>query len=270
MHPLISLTEASVTRGGRRLVGPLSCRIERGRHLAVTGSNGSGKTTFLRLLRGEIPPDGGGGRVYDFGQGARHSVVGLRQRIGMVSADMQDFYYLHARRVTGREVVLAGFFDTPILYEEATPAQEAATEEVLVALGLGELAGRELGTLSTGQVRKLLVARGLASGPDILLLDECLDGLDVAARTEVLELLDLAAERTTLVCAAHRVGDLPDCIRDAVVFEEGVITACGARDDALRTLRGNRAGDGGLRPAGGPGSLGVRVSGAHGQRVRGC
>ena len=155
----------------------------------------------------------------------------------MVSADMQDFYYLHARRVIGREVVLAGFFDTPILYEEATPAQEAAAEEILVSLGLGELAGRELGTLSTGQVRKLLVARGLASGPDILLLDECLDGLDVAARTEVLELLELAAERTTLVCAAHRVGDLPDCIRDAVVFEEGVITASGARDNALRTLQ---------------------------------
>jgi len=237
MHPLISLTGVTVTRGGRRLVGPLSCTINRDRHLAVAGVNGSGKTTFLRLLRGEILPDAGGERVYDFGRGPQHSVVGLRRRISMVSADMQDFYFLHARRATGRDVVLAGFFDTPILYEETTPEQEAAADETIERLGITDLASRELGTLSTGQVRKLLVARGLAPGPDILLLDECLDGLDKAGRAEVLELLEQAGERATLVCAAHRAGDLPDCVREALVLEGGVIVSEGPRDEAEGLLR---------------------------------
>lgn len=203
----------------------------------MAGANGAGKTTFLRLLRGEIPPDGGGERVYDFGRGQQRSVLGLRQHIGMVSADMQEFYFLYARHVSGRDVVLAGFFDTPILYEAATSEQKAAADELFVQLGIADLADCELGALSTGQVRKLLVARGLAPGPDILLLDECLDGLDRASRAEVLELLERAGERTTLVCAAHREGDLPDCVREAVVLEGGVIAAQGLREEAVRRLR---------------------------------
>lgn len=237
MHPLISLSNVTVTRGGRRLVGPLSWQLERTAHTAVVGANGSGKTTFLRLLRGELLPDSGGERAYDFGDGEQRSVLGLRQRIGMVSADMQDFYALHTPRIPGRNVILAGFFDTPILYEDPTPEQEAAADAAIKLLGIEALAESELGTLSTGQVRKLLLARGLAPEPDVLLLDEYLDGLDINSRHEVLRLLDIAAERTTLICAAHRAGDLPDCVGRAVVIEGGQIVASGERDEALAGLR---------------------------------
>jgi len=237
MHTLISLTDVTVTRGGKILLGPLSWRLERGQHVAVTGFNGAGKTTFLRLVRGELLPDSGGERVYDFGYGEQHSVLGLRQRIGMVSVDMQDFYDLHAPHVVGRNVILAGFFDTPILYDKSTPEQEAATDEIIDLLGIHDLAESQLGTFSTGQVRKLLVARGLAPKPDVLLLDECLDGLDASSRGEVLRLLDMAGERTTLVCAAHRAGDLPECIAHAMILDQGVIVSEGGRDETLQTLQ---------------------------------
>ncbi|AMK11131.1 ATP-binding cassette domain-containing protein [Pseudodesulfovibrio indicus] len=237
MNPLISLIDVSVTRNNRRLLGPLTWNLERGRHTAVTGRNGAGKTTLLRLLRGELLPDPGGERVYDFGQGPQRSVLGLRQRIGLVSADMQEFYFLHTPRVKGRDVVLAGFFDTPILYDRATPEQEAAADEVVHRLGIRDLAEAELRTLSTGQVRKLLVARALASGPDVLLLDEPLDGLDTRSRAEVLNLLDLAGERTTLICAAHRAGDLPDCVAHALALDAGVVMAEGERSGAESVLR---------------------------------
>ncbi|MGE4420825.1 MAG: ATP-binding cassette domain-containing protein [Pseudodesulfovibrio sp.] len=236
MNPLVSLKDVSVTRSGRRLLGPVTWQLERGRHTAVTGRNGSGKTTLLRLLRGEITPDIGGERVYDFGEGPQRTVLGLRQRIGLVSADMQDFYFLHTPRVKGRDVVLAGFHDTPILYDRAEPEEEAAADAVIDRLGIRDLAESELRTLSTGQVRKLLVARALAPEPDVLLLDEALDGLDAASRAEVVELLDRAGERTTLVCAAHRAGDLPDCVRRALALDHGEVLAEGERDQAERAL----------------------------------
>ena len=236
MKPLIQLNNVSVTRNGRRLIKPFKWQLVRGEHVAVTGPNGSGKTTLLRILRGELMPDGGGERVYDFGDGPQHTVLGLRQRIGLVSADMQDFYFLHAARTPGRSVILAGFFDTPLLYEETTLAQETAADEIIDHLGIEDLAESEMGRLSTGQVRKLLIARALAPGPDIILLDECLEGLDTQSRAEVLALLDKAGKRSTLVCAAHRVGDLPDCITQALVLDAGSIKANGKREDALAEL----------------------------------
>ncbi|QGY38733.1 ATP-binding cassette domain-containing protein [Pseudodesulfovibrio cashew] len=240
MHSLISLDNASVTRAGIRLAGPLSLSLQRGRHLAVVGSNGSGKTTLLKLLRGDLPPDRGGKRVYDFGDGAQRSPAGLRQRIGLVSPDMQEFYALHAARATGRSVVLSGFYDTPLLYGQATPEQEAAADETIARLGIEDLAGSGMGSLSTGQVRKVLIARALAPNPDVLLLDECMEGLDAVSRGEVLTLLEAALERTTVVCAAHRIGDVPRGIECAEVMEAGLISLEGDRSVALERL-GDRA-----------------------------
>jgi len=237
MQSLINIENVSVTRAGRVLAGPLSLRIERGEHIAVTGANGSGKTTLLRLLRGEYLPDSGGKRVYDFGDGPQHSVLGLRQRIALVSADQQDFYLLHAARAEGRSVVLSGFFDTPLLYEKASAEQEAAADAIIDLLGIEGLVRSEMGALSTGQVRKLLIARALVTRPDVLLLDECLEGLDAVSRIEILALLEKAGELSTLVCAVHRVDDMPECVEQVVVLEGGRIVSEASRDEGLDSLR---------------------------------
>lgn len=236
MSPLITLSNAAVTRAGHRMVGPVSLAVSRGEHLALLGANGSGKTTLLRLLRGDMTPDSGGERIYDFGDGPQESVIGLRQRIAMVSADMQDFYSLHARRAPGRAVVLSGFFDTPLLYESVSPEQEAAAQAVINQLGISALADAGMGTLSTGQVRKLFIARALVGRPDVLLLDECLEGLDVPSRAEVLELLDGVAGHITLVVAAHRAEDVPSCVERSVLLEQGSIRKEGAPHELLPPL----------------------------------
>jgi molybdate transport system ATP-binding protein len=246
MHCLIELSDATVTRGAVRLLGPVSWRLLRGRHAGVIGQNGSGKTTLLRLLRGEIAPDQKAGqttgqatagpRVYDFGHGRQASPIGLRQRIGLVSSDMQDFYFLHARRATARSVILAGFYDTPLLYDEPGDARQDAAQATIDRLSINHLADREMGSLSTGQARMVLVARALAAGPDVLLLDECLEGLDATARRDVLALLDAASAHATLVCVAHRAGDLPDCVEHCTILDGGRATSGGDRRDALRGL----------------------------------
>lgn len=236
MNPLIYLDKASVSRGRMALAGPLSMMLNRGEHVALIGANGSGKTTLLKLLRGDILPDLGGRRVYDFGEGEQETVIGLRQRIGLVSADMQDFYTLNAHYTPGRAVILSGFFDTPLLYGDAMPDHEEAADEIIDLLDIHDLAEAEIGTLSTGQVRKLLIGRALAPNPDVLLLDECLEGLDINSRGEVLTLLEKIGGRTTMVCAAHRIGDVPVSIERTLVMDEGRIVREGDRKDAMDIL----------------------------------
>lgn len=224
---LIQLENVSVTRSGSCLLHVADWNLEPGMHWAICGVNGSGKSTFLRLLRGEITPDPGGGRFYDFGEGMQDSVLGLRHRIGLVSADMQDFYVLHGEKVTGREIILAGFFDTPLLYEAPEPEHERAGDVIISGLGLEDIAKMTAGSMSTGQLRRVLLARALAGGPDVLLLDECLEGLDTASREAVLNMVEQAATMTTLVIAAHSLEDLPSCMKRALVIESGKVWACG-------------------------------------------
>ncbi|WP_147820472.1 ABC transporter ATP-binding protein [Salidesulfovibrio onnuriiensis] len=235
-RPLILLSNASVTRSNRKLLRGLDWELERGEHWAVCGVNGAGKTTLLRLMRGEIAPDQDGERRYDFGEGAQETVLGLRHRIGIVSSDLQDFYVLHGGRATGREIVLAGFFDSTQLHEQPTVAQEVTADEVFKSLGIRGLAAMSAESMSTGQLRQVLIARALAWKPDVLLLDECLDGLDAAAREKMAALIDKAAEMTTLVVAAHHAEDLPACIGRALVLEDGAIVAQGGRGRALAHL----------------------------------
>lgn len=205
----IILDSACVTRNGVRLLDCVSFVLEPGCHTAVLGSNGAGKTTLLRVLRGEMPPDDPLSRLYETESGSQNDPLGLRDRIAMVSGDMQDFYEGPGRHARGRDIVLAGFYDSPLLYEVPTGEMCSRADEALSLMDALDLAETQAGSMSTGQLRRVLMARALAGEPEVLLLDECLDGLDEASRETAMTLLQRAAGHCTLVVAAHRDDDVP-------------------------------------------------------------
>lgn len=236
LPPLIRLAGASVTRGGALLLDSIDFRLEVGGRIAVLGQNGAGKTTLLRLLRGDISPDATtnceDARFYAFpGQdGPQATALGLRQRLALVSGDMQDLYARHEWAITGLEAVLTGFYDTPLLYAEPTAAERAKAQDSMKALGLEHLADRRMASLSSGQARAVLLARALCCTPDALFLDECLEGLDAPARHEFLAALDhiaTANPQLALLFCSHRTEELPACLTQALVLEAGRICAFG-------------------------------------------
>lgn len=271
--PLVRLSGASVSRGGERLLCGVDFRLEAGARWAVLGSNGAGKTTLLRLLRGDISPDlatssatntdtgtdtspdtspgslsqtspSTAPRVYNLpgAGGPQPSPLGLRQRLALVSGDMQDLYARNQWPTTGLEAVLSGFYDTALLYSRPSQAEREAALALLTDLGLEHLAARRMARLSTGQARSLLLARALVCKPDVLLLDECLEGLDAPARAAFLAVLDRAAEadaRLALLFSSHRAAErteLPACLRLALVLEGGRVIASGPLDEVLAQL----------------------------------
>lgn len=226
--PLIELRDARVTRGGRDLLSGIDFTLNRGGHRAVLGENGAGKTTLLRLLRGEIQPTSGA-RRYQLAPNDTPcpSPTGLRQRLPLVTPQNQHFYAGSGWRITGEQAVMTGFFDAWMLYALPDEALREAARRTLADLNSDQLADRLVAEMSTGELRRVLLARALAPKPDVLFLDEHLDGLDRAARRAVRQATELAAEHATLVVSAHRAEDLPEVVRQAVLLQGGRITADG-------------------------------------------
>jgi molybdate transport system ATP-binding protein len=229
--PLVTVEGADVVLAGRTRLAGVDLTLREGEHWAVLGGNGSGKTTLLQLLRGELWPFPRGRRVFHFLGAPQESPIGARERIALVSPEGQDAYARREWDLRVERVVLAGFTDGVYPPGEPTPAEEARVAEVPEALGVAALRGRSLLTLSTGERRRVLLARALAPRPRILLLDEATEGLDAASRAAfVAHLSAVARAGTTLVVATHRADEIAPEVNRVAIMEDGRIVRTGGRE----------------------------------------
>lgn len=177
--PLISVNELQIAFRGPPLLDNVSCQIEPGERIGLLGRNGAGKSTFLRILSGDVEPDSG---QVSFAAGAK------------VSWLSQDIPQGVSGRVT--DVVVQGFHATDPA--DAWQVEQRATQLISRMELPAEVA---FDSLSSGMKRRVLLARALASDPDVLLLDEPTNHLDVEAITWLEEFL--ARCRTTLIFVTH-------------------------------------------------------------------
>ena len=216
---LIELKKARVVLEGSAVFESLDFALQSGQSVSVTGENGAGKTTFLRLLGGDIWPVRAESRFYCFGDKPTWSPLRARQQIAFVSPLAQERVVRLSQdgadgergaRLSVRECLSTGLFDSFLLHQKPDKEQGAQVESMLARFSLDELANRELQTLSQGQLRRVLLARALVKGPRVVLLDEAASGLDAVARTELFGALEsLDQSGATFVFASHRPEELP-------------------------------------------------------------
>lgn len=235
---MIELDEATVVRGGATVLDRLTLTIPAGESTAIVGPNGSGKSTFIRLLtREEYPrPRPGAPPVRLFGE-STWDVFALRSRLGIVSASLHDSFTREddAGPLTGRDAVLSGFFASRGVYRRSvTSAMRERADAALDRMDASHLAARTLGTMSTGEARRVLIARALAPGPEALVLDEPTAGLDLVSRDRFLERLqDVVRDGTTVVLVTHRLDEIFPGIRRAVLLRAGRVLADGPTAEVL-------------------------------------
>lgn len=241
-QPLIALNNARIELDNRVILQNLNWQLNAGAHVAIVGANGSGKSTFLRCLAGQIWPRPVKSRVYGFGEIPTYTPLLARERIAHLSPEMQEKYVRQGLigaegergwELTAREVVLSGWFDSALLHQAPDEAQLQRADELLQQFDLGSLAKRSNATLSQGQLRRVLLARALVKAPQVLLLDEACSGLDVGARGALLEYIEALAcsGQTTLVMTTHRADELVPSIRAVCEIRNGTIarSVMGAR-----------------------------------------
>jgi iron complex transport system ATP-binding protein len=247
---ILELRDATVVLGDARVLDALTLTIASGEHTAILGPNGAGKSTLMKLLALELYPlasDGARGfsraepPVRIFGR-ERWDVFALRRRLGIVSADLHD-RFVHGSAdgagwsVRGLDAVLSGFFSSRGLFahQEITPAMHDAARTALERVGVAHLAEKPLDRMSTGEARRVLIARALVHGPSALVLDEPTRGLDIAARHRFLEdVRTLANEGVTILLVTHHVEEIIPEIGRVILLSRGRIAADGTKDAVLR------------------------------------
>ena len=231
---IVSIDDVSLFLPGdssqKHVLHNISWQVRRGAHCALLGPNGSGKSTLLRLMRGELWP--AKGRIQWHGpNGAEDSPLAGRAMTALVSPAQQENYQRQAWDLTGRDLLLTGFEDTPLVYTDSTALRRQAVDDMAARLDAEGLLDRTVPTFSQGQLRLLLLGRALLRGPTLLLLDECDEGLDERYRQIFFETLGEYASRCTVIMTAHRAANIPDwCTGRRYVRNGRLLTAPPAGD----------------------------------------
>lgn len=231
---LLDFENVSVRRGSTLALDGLTLRVETGEHVAILGPNGCGKSTLIKtILRECYPLAGGDSRMAILGQES-WNIFELRSTMGIVSNDLATAF---ARDITAAEAVLSGFFSSVGVHAHqhiTRPMREMAAE-ALERMEAGHLAGRWMDELSSGEARRVLIARALVHNPRVLLLDEPTTSLDIFAQHELRETLrSLAQAGLGIVLVTHHVPEIIPEIERVVLLRQGRVFEDGAKEDVLR------------------------------------
>jgi iron complex transport system ATP-binding protein len=238
MHsvPLIDFQNVTVRRGDRVALDGVTLSIAQGEHVAILGPNGSGKSTLIKVISRELYPvlksDPWSLRILDR---ERWHLFDLRNHLGIVS---NDWMQMCTRDYSGYEIVLSGFFGSVGIWpnHEVTPEMERKSHEVMELLEITHLAERNTNELSSGEGRRILIARALVHDPQALVLDEPTSSLDLHATHELREILrKLAANGISIIMVTHHLPDIIPEMRRVVLFRDGRVFCDGLKKQVLQS-----------------------------------
>ncbi|MFF7944504.1 metal ABC transporter ATP-binding protein [Nocardia gamkensis] len=224
--PAIEVRGVTVRYGEVPALENVDLTVDAGRVCGLIGMNGSGKSTLFKTIMGIARPDRGTVRI-DGGAPVTARRAGI---LGYVpqSEDVDWTFPLSVR-----DVVMTGRYGRLGITRRARKADRDAVAQALERVELTDLADRQIGRLSGGQRKRAFVARGLAQGATVLLLDEPFAGVDKRSEATITALLrELAADGATILVSTHDLHALPGLADEAVLLMRTVL-AQGSPDAVL-------------------------------------
>jgi iron complex transport system ATP-binding protein len=230
---VLKVQNASVVRGERTILGPLTWSVSEGERWVVLGPNGAGKSTLFSLAGSLIHPTKGEVEILESQMG-RTDVFELRPRIGMTSATIVE---LIPEDESVLDVVMTSAYAIVGRWQEPYDLwDESRALSLLTILGVRDLRERTFGTLSEGEKKRVQIARALMPNPELLLLDEPAAGLDLGGREDLLRRLNaLAADPLSpaTIIVTHHVEEIPQGSTHCLLLNDGLVVAQGAIDTVL-------------------------------------
>lgn len=234
---LLDFRNLRVMRGQKVALDDFSLRIAADEHVAILGPNGCGKSTLIKTIMRECYPVAReGSSMCILGQDT-WDVFKLRPALGIVSNDLMLSCTGDA---SGRDVVLSGFFSSTAIYPNhaVDPEQRAMAEAALAQVNISHLGDRPVCEMSSGEARRVLIARALVHKPRALLFDEPCNSLDLAAQQNLRHTMStLARAGTAIILVTHELADVVPEIQRVVLMNRGRIVSDGPKEEILRVER---------------------------------
>ena len=206
--PLFDVKNLNFIVRGQTILQNISFEIFSGEYIAIIGPNGGGKTTLTRMLLGLEKPTSGtikilGKKLKDFHEW--HKIGYVPQRASHVDANFP---------ATAQDIVNMGRIATRGIFAGLTKEDKSVVHDAMVKMDILDLRDKMIGTLSGGQRQRVMIARALASSPEVLILDEPNTGVDVASQQRFYKLLAKLnkEEGLTILFITHDIGVIADDI----------------------------------------------------------
>jgi zinc transport system ATP-binding protein len=225
-EPVISLREVTASLGARPVLRGIDLTVDRGEVVALLGANGSGKSTTVRAVVGQVPLTGGELELF----GAPLRRFRDWQRVGYVP---QRSTAASGVPATVREVVSSGRLGRRRLWPLAA-GDRAAVDRALELVGMAERGKDSVNQLSGGQHQRVLIARALAAEPELLIMDEPLTGVDLRSQAVLATALrETVGQGTSVLLVLHELGPLQPLIDRSVQLRDGRVEHVYGKSDPL-------------------------------------
>ena len=241
---LLHYEGVTFVRNGEAILQGVDWHVNTGENWALLGLNGAGKSTLLGMIMAYTCATRGEVRVlgHTFGRCVWKDV---KDRIGFVSSTLGQFERTMREEMV-RQILLSGAHGTIGIYHDVTEEEEQRCDAVLASMGLQQLQHRHFGLLSTGEQRRVLIGRALMTSPDLLILDEPCNGLDVPSREQLLRHLNQRGTQDSpcpFIYVTHQIEEILPTVTHVALLKEGKIFQLGAKrevitDEILSSLYG--------------------------------
>ncbi|PRM87299.1 ABC transporter ATP-binding protein [Aliarcobacter cryaerophilus] len=215
----------------------INLKIKSGEHFAILGANGSGKSTLMKLIQSQIHPRQTKEFKKEIFGKSRYSIFELKKELGVITNDLHNYFEKEAGYLNGFEVVLSGYYSSIGIFthQDFTKKQIQKAIEVMNFLEIIDLKNKKVSSMSTGQLRKCIVARALIHDPKAFVLDEPTVGLDIKAQINFIKLLQKISLKSTIILVTHHLEEIFPEIKNVALIYNNTIFKIGKKEDILNS-----------------------------------
>ncbi len=223
--------------GGENVLQDVNLEIEQFEHCAILGANGSGKSTLIKLFSNDVYSRFSANSTKKLFGKEQWSIFELKKQLGIITNDLHYYMQKETPDITGFEAVISSYHSSIGVFDnqEYSEAQAHTTIEVMKRLGIESLLEKPLCEMSTGELRKCIIARALVHNPKALLLDEPTVGLDIKAQIDFIDTLRSLSTEVTIILITHHIEEIFPEVKKVILLKDRTIFQQGDKDSLMNS-----------------------------------